>query len=194
MEAKKVFVNQLTGTLYTIAKDVKLQIEFNPGKVKAYRLIGYENRMLKKEDFNDDKKDAGELGAGHTVTALYELVMADSQEEVTGKVDDLKYQKKQAVESDEVMTVKLRYKPPKENVSKLITHIVSKIDNKPSQNFEFASSVAELGLLLRDSKFKAQSSYDYVIKRAKASKGKDDDGYRAEFIRIAESAQVLDVK
>ena len=194
MEAKKVFVNQLTGTLYTIAKDVKIQVEFNPGQVKAYRLIGYENRALKKEDFNNDKKDAGELGAGHTVTALYELVMADSQEDVAGKVDDLKYQKTQAVKSDEIMTVKLRYKPPKENVSKLITQTVTKIDDKPSQNFNFAASVAEFGMLLRDSKFKANASYESVIARAKAAKGIDDEGYRAEFIRMVESAQILDVK
>jgi len=189
-EGKKVFANQLTGTLYTIAKDVKLQIEFNPGKVKAYRLVGYENRMLKKEDFNNDKKDAGELGAGHTVTALYELVMADSKEEF-GKVDALKYVATKLSGSDEVMTVKLRYKPPKENVSKLITQTVEKISGNESENFRFASAVAECGMLLRDSKFRANASYGEVIARAKAAKGRDDEGYRAEFIRMVETAEML---
>ncbi|MCP4651802.1 MAG: DUF3520 domain-containing protein [Candidatus Omnitrophica bacterium] len=191
LEAKKVFVKQLTGTLLTIAKDVKIQIEFNPSKVKAYRLIGYENRMLKKEDFNDDKKDAGELGAGHRVTALYEIVPAASKEEF-GKVDALTYQQTTVAKSDDLMTVKLRYKKPDEDVSKLITNKVSASQEwEISNNYNFASSVAEFGMLLRNSEHKANASYGQVLIRAKTAKGADENGYRAEFIRIVETAELL---
>jgi Ca-activated chloride channel family protein len=123
LEAKKVFVSQLAGTLFTVAKDVKIQVEFNPAKVKAYRLIGYENRMLENKDFNDDKKDAGEIGAGHTVTALYEIVPAGSKEEFPG-TDALKYQQVKVAPSDELLTVKLRYKEPDGDTSKLLTKIL----------------------------------------------------------------------
>ena len=193
MEAKKVLVNELGATLFTIAKDVKLQIEFNPAEVKAYRLIGYENRILAKEDFNDDKKDAGELGAGHSVTAFYEIVPADSTQ-TFAKVDDLKYQKTKINKSKELLTVKLRYKKPKENKSRLITKIVKKDDvrNKMSENCSFASAVAEFGMLLRDSKYKGNASLKTVLHRARNSKGKDYDGYRAEFIRLVERAELID--
>jgi len=195
LEAKKVFITQLTGTLYTIAKDVKIQIEFNPAKVKAYRLIGYENRLLKKEDFNDDKKDAGELGAGHSVTALYEIVTADSEEEF-GKTDPLKYQKTVIEPSDELLTVKLRYKEPAADESRLISKKLSGADIKTSfsENLNFASAVAEFGMILRGSQYKGSASYQDAIDRAKASKGKDEFGYRAEFIRLTEIAQLLDTK
>jgi Ca-activated chloride channel family protein len=195
LEAKKALVSQMAGTLFTIAKDVKIQVEFNPAKVKAYRLIGYEKRALNKEDFNDDKKDAGELGAGHSVTALYELEMEDTPG--SGRVDELKYQPqpvKVIGNSQELMTVKLRYKLPQENESRLITQAVAKIDNEPSLNFNFASSIAEFGMLLRESLSKGQATYDDVIARAKTAKGNDDDGYRAEFIRMVEAAQILSGK
>jgi Ca-activated chloride channel homolog len=193
-EAKKVLVTELGSTLFTIAKDVKIQIEFNPTQVKAYRLVGYEKRMLAKEDFNDDKKDAGEIGAGHTVTALYEVVPASSSE-TFGNVDNLKYQQKvQPVASDEVMTVKLRYKEPDADVSKLITHAITKSDIKdePTGDFAFASAVVEFGMLLRGSEFKGDSSYDYIKKTAKANLGEDKFGFRAEFITLTETAESLD--
>ncbi|MDM8551937.1 VWA domain-containing protein [Desulfobacterales bacterium HSG2] len=197
LEAKKVLVKEMGATLFTIAKDVKIQTEFNPAKVRAYRLIGYENRILSKEDFNDDKKDAGEIGAGHTVTALYEIIPAGSETE-PGKVDDLKYQeskiKEEALASDEIMTVKLRYKPPKEDKSRLIVHPVKEKYlpfDRASDNFKFSAAVAGFGMLLRDSEFKGDNSYSEVIKLAKASKGRDEEGYRAEFIRLAEQAELL---
>jgi len=192
-EARKVLVEELGSTLFTIAKDVKLQIEFNPARVKAYRLIGYENRMLNKEDFNDDKKDAGELGAGHTVTALYEIVPADSTE-IYGSVDELVYQKKQAVESSDLMTVKLRYKAPDGDTSQLIQEAVSQADvaAKLEGDFQFVASVAEFGMLLRGSKFKGTASYEHVIQAATQSKGRDKSSYRTEFVDLVRKAQSLD--
>jgi len=196
LEAKKVLVKEMGGTLLTIAKDVKIQIEFNPSKVKAYRLVGYENRLLNKEDFNDDKKDAGELGAGHTVTAIYEIIPAGSDEAVAS-VDPLKYQETKVVaksSTNEIMTIKFRYKEPKETTSKLITEVVNddkKTFSKTSENCKFASAVAQFGMLLRDSKYKADADYKSVIALAKDSKGTDDEGYRAEFIRLVEMAQLL---
>jgi Ca-activated chloride channel family protein len=193
LEAKKVFVSQLTGTLFTIAKDVKIQVEFNPAQVKAYRLIGYENRRLENKDFNDDKKDAGELGAGHTVTALYELVPADSQEQFS-QTDDLKYQKVSVTPSDELLTVKLRYKEPTGDTSKLLTKVINVKEGtvQPSESLRFASSVAEFGLLLRNSQYKANADYQSVLERARLAKGADSDGYRADFIKLVEIAQMLD--
>ncbi|MEI9944541.1 MAG: YfbK domain-containing protein [Chitinophagaceae bacterium] len=198
-EAKKVLVNEFGGTLFTIAKDVKLQIEFNPAKVQGYRLIGYENRMLAKEDFNDDKKDAGELGSGHTVTALYEVIPVGVKDTFLTKVDDLKYQKNKnelnkSSDNGEILTVKFRYKAPDGDVSKLIEHPV--MDEqiavaKTSDNFRFAASVAEFGMLLRNSEFKAYASFDNAIRMAKKAKGNDEEGYRSEFIRLAESAQMM---
>ncbi len=196
-EARKVLVSELGATLVTIAKDVKIQVEFNPVEIQAYRLIGYENRMLNKEDFNDDKKDAGELGAGHSVTALYEIVPKGVHFEQPS-VDDLKYQKtnieKSAFHGNELMTVKLRYKKPDGDKSKLIVRTITEDDineRRQSENFQFSLAVAEFGMLLRDSEFKGNSSYKDVIWRAKASKGKDEAGYRAEFIRLVETAQML---
>ncbi|MES2680836.1 MAG: von Willebrand factor type A domain-containing protein [Bacteroidota bacterium] len=196
LEAKKTLVKEMGGTLLTIAKDVKIQIEFNPLKVKAYRLVGYENRLLANEDFNDDKKDAGELGSGHTVTAMYEIIPADS-DELVASVDSLKYQKILPVAKhagNEVMTIKFRYKEPKETTSKLITEIV--MDKKSTgsavtEDARFSACVAGFGMLLRDSKFRGEASYKNIIASARASKGKDEDGYRAEFIRLVEMAELL---
>lgn len=196
-EAKKVFVKEMRATLFTIAKDVKIQVEFNPAKVQAYRLIGYENRMLKDVDFNDDKKDAGELGAGHTVTALYEIIPVGVKSEYLKSVDDLKYQSNQntnAANNDELMTIKFRYKKPSEDTSKLMTHVLkdkSKKLEETSDNFRFSASVAEFGLLLRDSEFKGNANYNQIISLAKGAKGNDSEGYRVEFIRLVESCQLM---
>jgi Ca-activated chloride channel homolog len=192
-EARKVLVNEFGGTLFTIAKDVKLQIEFNPAKVKAYRLIGYENRMLKNEDFNNDKKDAGDLGSGHTVTALYEIIPVGIESEFF-KVDDLKYQKTtvdpKAQNSKELMTIKFRYKNPDENGSKLIVHplVDSNIPlSKTSDNFRWSASVAAFGMLLRESEYIKNFNYDAVVQMAQNSKGEDKEGYRIEFINMVKS-------
>lgn len=198
-EAKKVLVNEFGGTLFTIAKDVKLQIEFNPAKVQGYRLIGYENRMLAKEDFNDDKKDAGELGSGHTVTALYEVIPVGIESDFLKSVDSLKYQKNvvplsKSSHNDEILTVKFRYKAPDGDVSKMIEHPVRDKQiaiGKTSENFRFAASVAQFGMLLRNSAFKSSASFDNVLSLARKAKGSDDEGYRAEFVRLVESAQLL---
>jgi Ca-activated chloride channel family protein len=191
LEAQKVLVNEFGGTLFTIAKDVKLQIEFNPAKVKAYRLIGYENRMLKSEDFNNDKKDAGELGSGHTVTALYEIIPAGVDSEFY-KIDELKYQStkidKSAERTDEMMTVKFRYKKPDEDVSKLIVHtLLDKETDKTSENFRWSASVAAFGMLLRESEYIKNYSFEEVLALAQGSKGVDKEGYRAEFINLVKS-------
>ena len=193
LEAKKVLVTEMGGTLVTIAKDVKIQVEFNPAFVKAYRLVGYENRMLAKEDFADDAKDAGELGAGHTVTALFELIPA-SAGEVVPEVGALKYQVTGLVKSDDLMTVKLRYKKPDGDVSKLFVQSVEAAElqaRAPSGNLRFASAVAEFGLLLRNSEYKGTASYHQVLRRARQAKGADLEGYRAEFIRLVEKTQLL---
>jgi Ca-activated chloride channel homolog len=191
LEAKKVFGTELWGTLYTIAKDVKIQIEFNPNKVKAYRLIGYENRLLNKEDFNDDKKDAGEIGCGHTVTALYEIIPADSEESISN-VDPLEYQKQSVInESKNMMTVKIRYKKPDGDTSLLITQRVSNDKLMATDNIRFASSVAEFGMILRESEFKGTASFATVYKRAKESAGNDQYGYRADFIKMVELGEML---
>ncbi|UCG51859.1 MAG: DUF3520 domain-containing protein, partial [Candidatus Latescibacterota bacterium] len=196
-EAKKVFVNELGGTLFTIAKDVKIQIEFNPARVESYRLIGYENRLLKKEDFDDDKKDAGEIGAGHTVTALYEIVPADAKEQAA-KEDDLKYMdvkmSEEAHESPEILTVKFRYKHPDEDESTLLSQTL--LDEgadfeDASTDFRFSAAVAEFGMLLRDSEFKGEADFGHVLKTARKAKGKDKEGYRAEFVRLVEMCQLL---
>jgi Ca-activated chloride channel homolog len=200
-EAKKVLVNEFGGTLFTIAKDVKLQIEFNPTKVQAYRLIGYENRMLNKEDFNNDLKDAGELGSGHTVTALYEVIPVGVQSSFIEKVDALKYQpnsrRNEPPATDEIMTIKFRYKNPSENKSRLIEHPV--LDRhvplaNTSDNFRFAAAVASAGMLLRNSEFKQNASYEQVWKLAKDALGNDAEGYRSEFLNLVRNAQSLVVK
>lgn len=196
-EAKKVFVQEFGGTLFTIAKDVKIQIEFNPAQVAGYRLIGYESRLLNREDFNDDKKDAGELGAGHTVTAMYEIIPAGVESEFLADVDPLKYQKENKPAtggSKETATVKLRYKKPDGDTSMLLERIVSGTGTpsaKTSENFRWAAAVAEFGMLLRNSEFKGQTTWNHAIQLAKDAKGKDEHGYRAECIRLMETARDL---
>ena len=196
-EAKKVLVSEMAGTLLTIAKDVKIQVEFNPAKVKAYRLIGYENRLLAKEDFNDDTKDAGELGAGHSVTALYEIIPAGADEALR-PTPELKYQESNlspdAELTNELLTVKFRYKQPDGAESMLMIHPV--LDealalDQTSNNFRFSAAVAEFGMLLRDSQFKGDATFTDVTELAKGSKGDDEAGYRAEFIRMVETADLL---
>lgn len=196
LEAQKVFVKEMGATLNTIAKDVKLQIEFNPVHVKAYRLVGYENRLLADEDFNDDKKDAGELGSGKTVTALYEIIPAKSKESIDN-IDTLKYQKtvsQDQIALNEMMTIKFRYKDPKGSESKLIVHPLlaqDETEQKSSEDFRFASSVAEFGMILRDSKFKGKANFKNILTAARESKGIDTDGYRAEFIKLVETAEIV---
>jgi len=194
MESNKIFGHELWGTLYTIAKDVKIQIEFNPGKVKKYRLIGYENRMLNSEDFNDDKKDAGEIGSGHTVSAIYELVMADNKRASKEEIDPLNYQKSEIVKSEDIMTLKIRYKKPDERKSKLIVSKVTSEDlikEENSDNFIMAVAVAEFGMLLRNSEFKGNASYDHVLDWVERAKGDDKFGYRSECISLIEKVQLL---
>lgn len=194
LEADKVFGKQIWGTLYTIAKDVKIQVEFNPAKVKAYRLIGYVNRIMDDKDFNDDKKDAGEIGAGHSVTAFYEIIPAKSDEEIIS-ADELKYQKTKVIGSEDLCTVKFRYKKPDGDKSILIVKAVREediINKNPSEDFLFATSVIEFGMLLRDSKFKGNASYASVTKRAKKNKGKDEHGYRSEFINLVRKAELIE--
>ncbi len=202
LEAKKGLVTQMGGTLFTIAKDVKIQVKFNPAKVQAYRLVGYENRVLQNQDFNDDKKDAGELGAGHSVTAIYEIIPIGVASDVKlPEVDPLKYQPNPATASapqtDELMQVKLRYKNPNETVSQLITQSVMdkpvKLENA-SANFRFAAAVAAFGMVLRDSEYKGAANFDEVLRLASQAKGEDKEGYRAEFIRLVESCKTLVAK
>ena len=190
MEAKKVLGSQMAGTLYTIAKDVKLQVEFNPAKVKQYRLIGYENRALQNSDFNNDKKDAGDMGTGHSVTALYEIIPANSDESASS-IDPLTYQKPSLLRSEDLLQVKVRYKKPEENTSTLFTISVTAEFSPQSDNFRFATAVAEYAMLLRNSEYKGQSSYQQVLEMARNAKGPDTQGYRAEFIRLVEVSEVL---
>jgi Ca-activated chloride channel family protein len=193
-EARKVLVSEAGGTLVTIAKDVKIQIEFNPKTVAAYRLIGYENRLLRKEDFNDDRKDAGEIGAGHTVTALYEIVPS-GVEVATSSVDPLKYQvppeRSAAATDDELLTVKLRYKAPDGDQSQLLSTVVRNVPGAMTPNLGFASAVAEFGMLLRESPHAGSASFQSAIARARTFRGADAEGYRAEFIGLVERAAAL---
>ncbi len=188
MEAKKVMVNEFGGTMFTIAKDVKLQLEFNPAKVESYRLIGYENRLLKNEDFANDTIDAGELGAGHSIVALYELVPAKA---TSNAIVKSKYQKVELVDSEEWMTIKFRYKTPTGTKSKLIEYPVTYEKRSYSRNFLLSSSLAEFGLLLRDSEHKGKASFESAINHAHRAKGNDSRGYRAEFIRLLEMSEIL---
>ncbi|AFZ00588.1 vWA domain-containing protein [Calothrix sp. PCC 6303] len=199
LEAKKVLVKELGATLLTVAKDVKIQVEFNPAKIQAYRLIGYENRTLQSQDFNNDKKDAGELGAGHTVTALYEIVPAGiNSNAVQGNIDPLKYQNQQitqnAVKSNEIMQVKLRYKPPQTEKSQLLSYAIAdqglQLENA-SNNLKFAASVTQYAMVLRNSPSKGNTNLDTILKLARQSVGSDLDGYRAEFIRLVEKTKTL---
>jgi len=206
-EARKVLVQQINGTLMTIAKDVKIQVEFNPARVASYRLIGYEKRLLRKEDFNNDKVDAGEIGAGHTVTALYEVVPANAgatdPAASVPPVDPLKYQsssssittaKTETNASPEMVTVKLRHKKPDGDASELteksFTDNGSKFENA-APDLKFAAAVAEFGMLLRDSQFKGKGTIGAVIEWAQEGKGRDTAGYRAGFIEMARKAESL---
>ncbi len=197
LEAQKALVNEFGGTLFTIAKDVKLQVEFNPARVRAYRLIGYENRMLKNEDFNNDRKDAGELGSGHTVTALYEIIPA-GVESPFFKVDELRYQTSMidpgASRTNELMTVKFRYKRPDGNVSKLMSHPITDKNipvGQTSDNFRWAASVASFGMLLRKSEYLNGFGEERVLQLAQGAKGKDTDGYRTEFISLVNADRLV---
>ena len=199
-EAEKVFGREMRANMFTIAKDVKIQVEFNPAQVKAYRLIGYENRKLENEDFDDDTKDAGELGAGHTVTALYEIIPAGSKEEIR-KSSNLKYQQSQltdqAREGKDLLSLKLRYKPIDSEESLLIETTVPNEAKKlatTSNDFRFSAAVAGFGLLLRKSKFKGNNTYETVTSLAQEALGTDPDGDRAEFIRLVKQASLLDTE
>ncbi|MDH7461477.1 von Willebrand factor type A domain-containing protein [Chitinophagaceae bacterium 26-R-25] len=195
-EAKKVLISEFGGTLFTIAKDVKLQVEFNPAKVKGYRLIGYENRMLAKEDFNNDKKDAGDMGSNHTVTALYEIIPSGVDDDELGTVDPLRYQKQKAKKpsasfSNELMFVKLRYKKPDEDKSKLFEVPVNASTQLASCNIRFASAVAAFGMILRNSEFKGTSNYKLVKSLAQGSVDNNSDMYKKEFLELVKKAEGL---
>jgi Ca-activated chloride channel homolog len=196
-EARKVLVSEVGSTLVTVAKDVKLQVEFNPATVSAYRLIGYENRVLADADFNDDTKDAGDMGAGHSVTALYEVVPGGTPH-TARSVDPLKYQETRGVSaaaaSGELMTVKVRYKAPESETSRLVSVTVNGSATPTAAeaaDLRFAAAVAGFGMLLRDSEYKGTASFDQVLELAHGSDGQDASGYRAEFIRLVETAQQL---
>lgn len=190
-EAKKVLVEQMGATLVTVAKDVKLQVEFNPAYIKGYRLLGYENRALATEDFDDDTKDAGEIGAGHMVTALYEIILVDSEQEIPET--DLKYQsdkKDTGVKNGEWLNLKIRYKEPDEDESLLMEYPVTEDDytSEPSEDFYFAAAVAEFGLMLRDSEYKGDASFENV--RALLKKvDTDEDDYKDEFVYLVKRLQ-----
>lgn len=196
-EANKVLVNEFGSTMYAVAKDVKLQVEFNPAKVQSYRLVGYETRILNNEDFNDDTKDAGEMGAGHTVTALYEIIPTGISGNIPGSIDPLKYQTEtnintQTSNSSELLTVKLRYKTPEEEKSKKIEKSITDMGkDNVSPDFRFASAVAMFAQLLKDSDFKGEATYDKVIETANKGLSFDPEGYRAEFVRLVQSAKGL---
>ena len=196
-EARKVLGQQLGATLATIAKDVKIQVEFNPRAAAGYRLVGYENRALRDEDFNDDAKDAGEIGAGHAVTALYEVVPA-GRRVPAGTVDELRYQQPAAPNATaaggELLTIKLRYKQPAGAESRLVSLAVADRTaawQRASDNFRFASAVAAFGLLLRDSRHRGAANYEGVAALARSSAGADLHGHRAEFVRLVETARAL---
>jgi Ca-activated chloride channel family protein len=193
-EARKVLVREAGATLDTIAKDVKIQVEFNPREVAAYRLIGYENRLLRNEDFNDDKKDAGEIGAGHSVTALYEIVPT-GVEVGAATVDPLKYQSDtrttRAASSGELLTVKVRYKAPDGDASLLLSKILMNRTSGMPANVGFASAVAEFGMVLRDSPDRGNASFLAAAERARRFRGDDREGYRTEFIQLSERAAGL---
>lgn len=197
-EARKAIVSEFGGTMFTVARDVKVQVEFNPKYVQAYRLLGYENRLMAAEDFSNDSKVGGDMGVGHSVTALYEIVPVGVKSTIIGSVDPLKYQdnKNKTVQNSsmELATVKFRYKEPDSDRSQVQEHVVANAAaslTQASEDFRFISAVAELGMLLRQSEYKQQADFHQLIQRAKASRGKDDEGYRAEFIRLAEDAKAL---
>jgi len=194
-EARRVLVREFGGTLFTIAKDVKFQIEFNPSNVQSYRLIGYENRLLNDEDFNDDKKDAGEMGSRHNVTVLYELIPAGSGEKLPS-IDPLKYQRSDLNQdksnNNEFLTIKLRYKKPDGVTSMLLDQPVKgpvKELNSSSENLRFAAAVTEFGMILRSSEFKGNTTLDSTVSLANSARGADEEGYRAEFIRLVKTVR-----
>ena len=193
-EAHKVFVREFGGTLFTVAKDVKIQVEFNPARVQSYRLLGYENRLLAKEDFADDRKDAGEIGAGHAVTALYEIVPTDASPVATGD-DSLTYQRvtlrPTASRSPELLTVRLRYKDPTGSRSRLLSVPVVDRGERGSDDFRFASAVAAFAMVLRNSEYKGTADYNMVLALAREARGEDEEGYRQEFISMVERARAL---
>jgi Ca-activated chloride channel family protein len=194
-EAEKTLVKEFKSTLFTVAKDVKAQIEFNPASVQAYRLIGYENRMLNTEDFKDDKKDAGDMGAGHTVTILYEIVPAGIANDEERPTANLRYQQPQPTDaalSNEVATIKFRYKEPDDSVSKEMRHAIPGEKTafaSATENTRFAASVALFGMLLKESAYKGSGTYAQALEIAKGSKGNDAEGYRAELISLATAAK-----
>ncbi|SEK42177.1 Ca-activated chloride channel family protein [Aquimarina amphilecti] len=192
-EAQRILGKEFGGTLYTIAKDVKIQVEFNPSRVQAYRLIGYENRLLADEDFIDDTKDAGELGSGHTVTALYEIIPVGVKSEYLKHVPDLKYTDTKITKNygDELLTVKFRYKKPQETKSIEMIHVLKSSKDKVSKDFNFAASVAWFGMKVRKSKYITNKNLNDIIVLAKDNKSIDNQGYRAEFIRLMNSYQAL---
>jgi Ca-activated chloride channel family protein len=189
-----VFVREFGATLFTVAKDVKIQVEFNPARVQSYRLLGYENRLLAKEDFADDRKDAGEIGAGHAVTALYEIVPTGASPVASGE-DSLTYQqvtlRPTANRSPELLTVRLRYKEPTGNSSRLLSVPVVDRDEKGSDDFRFASAVAAFAMVLRNSEYKGAADYNLVLGLARQARGDDEEGYRQEFISMVERAREL---
>ncbi len=194
LEARKVFVSEMGATLVTVAKDVKLQVEFNPAAVQAYRLIGYENRMLRNEDFTNDKKDAGDMGAGHSVTALYEVVPVGVKLDVdVGTAEPMRYQTPAApignrrAASGELLFVNVRYKPPTDSTSRLLQHPVFDRNRPASAELRFALAVAGYGMLLRDSEFKGKLTYDAVLELARDGAG--DDRYRTDFLSLVESTR-----
>jgi Ca-activated chloride channel homolog len=196
-EAQKVFVQEFGGTLVTVAKDVKIQVEFNPARVQSYRLLGYENRMLAREDFADDRKDAGELGSGHSVKALYEVVPVGAAPVALGD-DSLTYQavslRPDARRSGELMTVRVRYKDPQGSTSRLLEEPVrDRSGGTASEDMRFASAVAAFALLLRDSEHRGQASFEQVLSLARGARGDDPQGYRGEFIGMVEAARSLSV-
>jgi Ca-activated chloride channel homolog len=206
LEARKVLVHELGGTLFTVAKDVKIQVEFNPARVRAYRLIGYENRLLRDEDFTDDAKDAGDVGSGHSVTALYEVIPVGVETDVAIRIPDLlRYQTGRAAPSlapagksdGELLFVKVRYKAPAGEHSRELTHPVrdpadgSGARDGASEDFRFQTAVVEFGLLLRESEFRGSASFGHVLNAARDALGADPDGYRADFVRLVQAAQAV---
>jgi Ca-activated chloride channel family protein len=194
LEADKVLVQEMTGTLYTIAKDVKIQIEFNPATVQSYRLLGYENRLLKDWEFNDDSRDAGEIGAGHSVTALYEVEYYTTPTQVLQ--DSLKYQTSMTKPGfeHEILTVKFRYKRPMETTSHLLIQTLDKTEvafESASENLRFAATVAGFGMILRNSPNKGNATLDLILAQVKNCRNYDADGHRAEFMNLVKATQSL---
>ncbi|HER34431.1 MAG TPA: DUF3520 domain-containing protein, partial [Halothiobacillaceae bacterium] len=196
IEARKVLINELGATLFTIARDVKLQVEFNPSRVASYRLIGYENRVLENRDFDDDTKDAGELGAGHSVTAIYEITLTDRTPDHISR--PLRYSEMRAPErgrfDNELLTVSFRYKPPTGNESRLLTEVVKDDMHRfadASETFRFSAAVVEFGLVLRGSPHRGTATMAHAIDTARGARGEDRHGYRAEFVSLAETAELL---